>query len=308
MEGLNTGRLTAVNRPKLDNLISLSKFTSLRVGGAAEWLAEPKNLEELQSLISWTQSKKISYQVIGAGSNLLISDCGLPGLSICMKKFHGVKLDPESGLVEAFGGELLPSLARQAAKAGLHGLEWAVGIPGTVGGAAVMNAGAQGNCTANWLQSVKVLPLSGGEPFEIKNQDLQFSYRNSLLQKEQLIVLSASFLLDPGHDETKLSRITNENLNHRTSTQPYHLPSCGSVFRNPEPLKAGRLIEELGLKGHRIGGAEISKIHANFIVNKGKATANDIYQLISFVQTRVKKAHGFLLHPEVKQLGFKSKA
>ena len=121
-------------------------------------------------------------------------------------------------------------------------------------------------------------------------------------------MLSARFLLEPGHNQTELIRLTNNNLNHRTNTQPYHLPSCGSVFRNPEPLKAGRLIEELGLKGHRIGGAEISKIHANFIVNTGKATAKDIYALIAFVQNKVKDAHGFLLHPEVKRLGFDTSA
>ena len=117
-------------------------------------------------------------------------------------------------------------------------------------------------------------------------------------------MISAKFSLEPGYDHKELLQRTNKNLIHRTNTQPYHLPSCGSIFRNPEPLKAGKLIEELGLKGHKIGGAEISKIHANFIVNTGKATATDIHQLISFVQNRVKKAHGFLLHPEVKQLGF----
>tara|TARA_B100000029_G_C16768106_1_gene664458 strand:- start:26 stop:478 length:453 start_codon:yes stop_codon:yes gene_type:complete len=146
--------------------------------------------------------------------------------------------------------------------------------------------------------------MQGGEPFEIVKKDLEFSYRHSLLQTEKLIVLSARFLLEAGHNPKKINTVTNNNLKRRTNSQPYHLPSCGSVFRNPEPLKAGHLIEKLGLKGHRIGGAEISTMHANFIVNTGQATAEDIYQLISFIQKRVKAAYGFLLHPEVKQVGF----
>ncbi len=293
-----------LSKIRIETFTPLSKFTTWRVGGAAQWLAEPKNIEEIKFLTSWANKKNLQCQIIGAGSNLLINDSGLKGLSICMKKLNGSQLDLENGVIEACGGEHLPTLARQAAKAGLHGLEWAVGIPGTIGGAVVMNAGAQGGCTADSLQSIKVISMQGGEPFEIKNEDLNFGYRSSLLQQEKLIVLSARFQLEPGHDHKKLTRITNENLNRRTTTQPYHLPSCGSVFRNPEPLKAGRLIEDLGLKGHKIGGAEISNIHANFIVNNGQATAKDIYDLIIFVQRQVKKTHGFLLHPEVKQLGF----
>jgi len=300
------GSVKALDQIKIDSCMPLSKFTTLRVGGTAEWIAEPKNIEEIQLLISWANSKHLPCQIIGAGSNLLINDSGLKGLSICMKKFHGSKLNPRSGVIEAFSGEHIPTLSRHAAKAGLRGMEWAIGIPGTVGGAVVMNAGAQGGCTADLLESVKVISLQGGEPFEISNKELCFAYRSSLLQKEKLILLSARFVLEPGQNQEELTRITNQNLNHRTATQPYHMPSCGSVFRNPEPLKAGRLIEELGLKGHRIGGAEISKIHANFIVNKGHATAKDIYELIGFIQKQVKKTHGFLLHPEVKQLGFKT--
>ncbi len=283
---------------------TLSKFTTLRVGGIAQWFAEPKNIKEIQFLLLWAKAKKIPCQIIGAGSNLLISDSELKGLSICTKKMHKNTLNIKSGILEAESGAHLPTLARQVAQAGLGGLEWAVGIPGTVGGAVSMNAGAEGSCVAEWLQSIQVLPINGGKPFEIVKKDLDFSYRHSLLQKEKLIVLSARFLLEPGHNPKEISEITNQNLQKRTNSQPYHLPSCGSVFRNPEPLKAGRLIEELGLKGHRIGGAAISTRHANFIVNTGQATANDIYQLITFIQKKVQDSHGVLLHPEVKQVGF----
>jgi len=242
--------------------------------------------------------------VIGAGSNLLIHDDGLPGLTLSLRKLQGATLNADNGVVEALAGEPIPTLARRAARAGLNGLAWSVGIPGTVGGAAVMNAGAQGGCTADWLESVRVAPLVGGESFELSRDELNFDYRHSRLQDEELVVLSARFRLDPGHDPEEITRITSGNLSHRTSTQPYTQPSCGSVFRNPEPLKAGRLIEGLGLKGSRIGGAEVSTLHANFIVNTGAATAANIDELIQRVQQQVEAAHAVPLHPEVKRLGF----
>ena len=216
---------------------------------------------------------------------------------------QGVTLDARSGLVQALAGEPIPSLARRVAQAGLQGLAWAVGIPGTVGGAAVMNAGAQGGCTAESLESVQVIPMAGGESFELTRDQLAFDYRHSRLQNEPLLVLSARFRLEPGHDPQELRRITSDNLSKRTSTQPYTQPSCGSVFRNPEPLKAGRLIEDLGLKGTRIGGAEVSTLHANFIVNTGNAQAADMDALIRHVQAVVQQAHGMQLHPEVMRLG-----
>jgi UDP-N-acetylmuramate dehydrogenase len=180
-----------------------------------------------------------------------------------------------------------------------------VGIPGTVGGAVVMNAGAQGGCTAEWLDSVWVLdPRRPEAPFRLAATDLAFAYRHSRLQDEPLLVLSARFRLEPGHDPAILTARTSANLHSRTSTQPYQQPSCGSVFRNPEPLKAGQLIESLGLKGLSIGDAQVSPIHANFIVNTGSATAADIDALIRLVQQRVLEGRGVRLHPEVKRLGF----
>ena len=167
-----------------------------------------------------------------------------------------------------------------------------------------MNAGAQGSCTAQWLQSVRVIPLHGGESFELRCDQLSYDYRHSRLQEEPLVVVSARFQLEPGHDPQQIGHVTNGNLSHRTTTQPYQQPSCGSVFRNPEPLKAGRLIEGQGLKGTRIGGAEVSTLHANFIVNTGAARSDDIDRLIVHVQERVEERHGIRLHPEVKRLGF----
>ena len=284
----------------------LADYTTWRVGGPAEWLVEPSHTDEIDGLLDWARQRDLVCRVIGAGSNLLIHDDGLPGLTLCLRKLQGATIDANSGVVDALAGEPLPSLARRVARSGLHGLEWSVGIPGTVGGAAVMNAGAQGGCIADRLESVRVMPIHGGQSFELPADQLDYGYRHSRLQKDNLVVLSARFRLEPGHDPKELNRVTSGNLSHRTTTQPYQQPSCGSVFRNPEPEKAGRLIEAMGLKGTRIGGAEVSPVHANFIVNTGDALAKDIQQLIELVQNRIEAEHGIRLHPEVKRLGFDS--
>ncbi len=287
---------------------SLANYTTWRVGGPAEWLAEPNDAEQCHALLQWAQTEGLTTRVIGAGSNLLIADAGLPGLTFCLRRMQGSQLDAESGQVKALAGEPLPTLARRAARLGLHGLEWAVGIPGTVGGAAVMNAGAQGGSTADCLTAVEVIDQSLTAMLKsttmLSNADLAYDYRHSLLQGSDRFVVAAQFQLEPGHDAKELMRTTSGNLSHRTTTQPYQWPSCGSVFRNPEPQKAGQLIEGLGLKGRRIGGAEVSSVHANFIVNVGDATADDIRALIDLVQNEVERMHGITLHPEVKRLGF----
>jgi len=288
---------------KLKKNISLSNFTTWRIGGPAEWIAQPKNNEEIKYLINWINRKKINCNIIGAGSNLLINDKEIKGLSLCMREFKGIQIDKSTGIIEILSGEMLPTLARKAAANGLHGLEWAVGIPGTIGGAVVMNAGAQGDCISTYLESITAISLNG-EYKKIEASDLNFGYRHSLLQEEKLIVISARLKLEPGHKESKIRQITNENFNHRLKTQPYKDQSCGSVFRNPEPLKAAKLIEELGLKGFRCGGAEISKIHSNFIINANQASAADVRELIKYIQNKVLDAYGILLETEVKQCGF----
>jgi UDP-N-acetylmuramate dehydrogenase len=285
--------------------VALRDFTTWRVGGPARWFGEPGSAEELIQQASWAVGEGLPFRCIGAGSNLLIADGGLPGLTLCSRRLQGSVLEAADGWVEAEAGEPIPTLARKVARSGLSGLEWSVGIPGTVGGAVVMNAGAQGGCTAEWLHSVRVIdPARPGEPFTLLASELDFAYRHSRLQEEPLLVLSARFRLEPGHEPAAVTARTSANLHSRTSTQPYQQPSCGSVFRNPEPQKAGRLIEGLGLKGLQVGDAQVSTLHANFIVNLGAATATDIDRLIGMVQESVWTAHGIPLHPEVKRLGF----
>ena len=263
-----------------------------------------KNIKDINFLVNWSKERGIKCHIIGAGSNILINDYGLKGLTISTKKLQGSKINEDNGIVEALAGEPLPTLSRKVARCGLHGMEWAVGIPGTVGGAVVMNAGAQGSCIEEILDSIQVISLKEGKTFRLTNKDLKFSYRNSLLQEKDLIVLSARFILEPGYDKKLLNEITTNNLEKRLKSQPYHLPSCGSIFKNPESLKAGEMIEKTGLKGYRIGGAEVSTLHANFIVNANHAKAIDIHKLILVIQKKVKASYGLLLHPEVKQLGF----
>jgi len=235
---------------------------------------------------------------------LLISDRGLSGLVIGTRRLRYNQFDAETGLVTVGAGEPLPKLAWQAADRGMKGLEWAVGIPGTVGGAVVMNAGAHGGCIAERLVSVDVL-LPNGSIKTFAASELNFRYRTSMLQGQKgWLVTRATFQLQSGFDPVAMNAMTGQHLEHRRTTQPYHLPSCGSVFRNPSAeYKAGWLIEQAGLKGHRIGGAEVAQRHANFILNCGNATATDIFRLIHHVQQHVQDQWSLLLEPEVKILG-----
>ncbi|MDX2212065.1 MAG: UDP-N-acetylmuramate dehydrogenase [Oculatellaceae cyanobacterium bins.114] len=282
--------------------ITLAPLTSFRVGGIAEWFVAPRTLNDLQMSVAWAQTQGLAITVLGAGSNLLISDRGLPGLVIGTRHLRYSHFDPTTAQITAAAGEPIVRLAWQAAERGWSGLEWAVGIPGTVGGAVVMNAGAHDGCAADVLLSTQVLtPL--GEVQILSQADLGYQYRTSVLQRDRRLVLEATFQLKPGLDPQQVNSTTKTYLERRHTTQPYHLPSCGSVFRNPNPYKAGQLIEQAGLKGYQIGGAQVSEMHANFIVNVGGATASDIFQLIRYVQAQIWERWAIDLEPEVKMLG-----
>lgn len=283
--------------------VPLATLTSYRVGGAAEWYMAPKCLEDLLSGLEWARTEGLQVTLIGAGSNLLISDRGLSGLTICTRRMRSAHFAPETGQVTAAAGEPLVRLAWQAAERGWQGLEWAVGIPGTVGGAVVMNAGAHNSCMADILVNVHVLSINTGLTEILTPQELGYSYRTSNLQNSERIVTQATFQLQPGAAPALVKAATELHLKQRQATQPYNLPSCGSVFRNPTPHKAGWLIEQTGLKGFQIGRAQVSQRHANFIVNCGGATASEIYQLIRYVQEQVEKRWSIYLEPEVKILG-----
>lgn len=281
--------------------VSLQSLTTFRVGGPAEWLALPQHQDEFAQVLDWAIAAGLPITPLGAGSNLLISDRGISGLVLCTRRWRSTQFDT-NGCVTVAAGEPLPTLAWKAAKRGWRGLEWAVGIPGTVGGAVVMNAGAHGGCAADVLTSATVLNSSGGLE-HLTPSDLGFQYRTSALQGGQRVVLEATFQLEPGHDPEVVVADTLAGLNQRRATQPYDLPNCGSVFRNPYPHTAGGLIEKAGLKGYRIGNAQVAERHANFILNLGGATATDIRRLIHHVQDEVDGRWAIRLETEVKFMG-----
>ncbi len=284
--------------------VSLKGLTTWKVGGLAQWYLEPRTLAETQSGLAWARQHHLPITIIGAGSNLLISDRGLVGLVICTRHLRHIntQLDNETHSISADAGKMVASLAWQAARRGWGGMEWAAGIPGTLGGAVVMNAGAHGHSTQEILVSTDVLNLDGSIE-TLTNQDLNYSYRTSNLQGDSRIVLSAKIQLQAAGDAEEIKARTFRDLEKRHSTQPYDRPSCGSVFRNPSPQHAAALIEGLGLKGYRIGDAEVSTLHANFIINRQDATASQIRELIYYVQSQVKANHSIELEPEVKMLG-----
>lgn len=282
--------------------VSLANYTSYRVGGNAELYVEPKSYGEIQAVFEWLDSRQLPLTFLGAGSNLLVSDQGISGLVLNTRYLRHYQMDKEETLVKVGAGYSLPKLAWQLAKQGWQGLEWAVGIPGTVGGAVVMNAGAHKGCMADVLISAKVA-YPDGTLAELSAQELNYSYRTSALQGQQILVLEATLRLNSGLTKEKMMQLNTQNFKMRKSTQPYDKPSCGSVFRNPQPKAAGWLIEQIGLKGYQIGDAQVAHRHANFILNCGNASAYDIFSLIRHVQEKVESHWGIALHPEVKFLG-----
>ena len=293
-----------MNKKIFSENCNLSSYTTIKVGGVAEYFAEPRNLDEFFYLIKWANSKKQKCQIIGAGSNLLINNIFIKGLVICTKKMRSLTIEPYTGIVEAEAGVMLPTLSNFLAKNGLQGGEWAVGIPGTLGGAIYMNASTGNLSLAKNLISVKAIDTKTHEQFEIKKKDIDFEYRFSSFQDNNLTIIGARLHFEPNGNLEQLIQTTKNNLKLKTGTQPYHLPSFGSVFKNPKNSYAAKLIDDLGLKGLKIGGAEISRMHSNFIINTSSASSKDIYELITVIQQKVLQKKGIFLQPEVRMIGF----
>ncbi len=278
----------------------MAKHTTWRIGGPADILAIPEKISEIAKLLHLAISNGIPYFVLGRGSNLLVRDGGIRGLVIKLgESYSGYVIDGNELTVNS--GRTIVSTANVAMKNGLSGLEFATGIPGSVGGAVVMNAGAHGNEMKDILQSVQVLTPSG-EVESRSAKELNFHYRTSALRDSGEVVLSARFSLAKGNTEEMLAKVKGWSQ-RRQATQPLSFPSCGSVFRNPLGDHAARLIEAAGLKGTRIGGAMISDLHANFIVNVGHASANDVMALMEYAKQQVLLQFGVELMPEVRLVG-----
>ena len=280
----------------------MKKHTTFRVGGPASYYVSPGNEEELAAVIKLCRQEGVEYFILGNGSNLLVSDSGFDGVVISMSEgFSSCQADPDQQLVTAGSGCLLSKIASEALKASLTGFEFASGIPGTLGGAVVMNAGAYGGEMKHVMEYVRVL-TSEGEPLMLTAGELEMGYRTSIVRKNNYIVVEAGIRLKPGSQETIKSCMA-DLADRRRTKQPLEYPSGGSTFKRPEGHFAGKLIEEAGLRGYQVGGAQVSEKHCGFVINKGHATAAEIMQLCQDIRQRVKSNSGVELEMEVKTLG-----
>ncbi|MCH6268342.1 UDP-N-acetylmuramate dehydrogenase [Neobacillus citreus] len=295
LQELNIGKLK-INEP-------LAHHTTIKIGGPADIFIEPSSVENLQKVMEVIRNHHLNWRAIGRGSNLLVSDKGIEG--VVLKLGNGIdSLEINETEITVGGGHSLVSLSTLISKKGLSGLEFASGIPGSVGGAVYMNAGAHGSDISKVLTKAHILFLDGSMEW-LSNEELEFSYRTSILQnKRPGIVVEAVFLLEAGEKNSIVAQM-QKNKDYRKETQPWNFPCAGSIFRNPLPNYAGKLIEVAGLKGFSIGGAKISEMHGNFIVNAGNATAGDVLALIQHVKDTIYHLYQIKMETEVEIIGRK---
>ena len=276
----------------------LSKHTSFRIGGPAEAMAFPKTGAELSRVLKAAKSLGVKPTILGAGTNVLAPDEGMQGLTICLKDCLGGMERLNDTTIRIYAGVTMARAAVYAAGLGLSGLEFAHGIPGTVGGGVYMNAGAYGGEICQVCTQVCVMDMDGNQKL-LSNAEMGFSYRNSRIQQGNAIVLFADFQLQP-QPEVAIREKMQELMAKRRASQPLEHPSAGSAFKRPATGYAAALIDQTGLKGFRIGDAAVSEKHAGFVVNLGGATANDVRALLAAVADKVEAAHGIRLEAEVR--------
>lgn len=278
----------------------MDKHTTMRVGGAAKCLVTPENVKDLIKLVEYVRENSIPYYVIGNGSNLLVSDDGFDGIIIKIgRKMSNITL--KGDVITAEAGALMSSIGGFALRERLTGFEFAAGIPGTIGGGCVMNAGAYGGELKDVLVSVKVITPKG-YVVNFSKEEMKLGYRTSIFLDKDYVILSADIKLCAG-DTKKIEDRMTELSKARRDKQPLELPNAGSTFKRPEGDFAGRLIEAAGLKGKGVGDACVSEKHAGFVVNKGNATAKDVYDTIKLVIDSVYSQSGVILEPEVRMIG-----
>ena len=278
----------------------MKNHTTFRVGGPADIFLTP-SAEELPAVLSVCREEQVPVTVIGNGSNLLVGDQGIRGVVICIGSgMRGIRVDGEKIFLEA--GVTLAAAAQQAAKAGLTGLEFASGIPGTFGGAVVMNAGAYGGEMKDVIVSVRVIS-EDGEILTLSKEELDLSYRHSVIPERGYLVIDGELLLTREKDPDQITERMEELKKKRIEKQPLEYPSAGSTFKRPEGYFAGKLIMDAGLRGFSVGGAAVSEKHCGFVINKGNATAADICALVDEVTRIVKEKYAVTLEPEVKKVG-----
>ena len=277
----------------------LSRYTYTKTGGPADYLAFPTTRQELKDLLVRARKQKMPVTTLGNSSNLIIKDGGIRGLVIMLPEFNKIEVKQQQITAEA--GAAIIAVTKSASKASLTGLEFAAGIPGSVGGAIFMNAGAYGGEIANVVSSIDEI-LPDGREVQISGSDLHFGYRHSIVQENHGIVVAATFNLEVGQQPQIQDKMDELNALRR-SKQPLEYPSCGSVFKRPQGHFTGPLIIKAGLQGKSIGGAQVSNKHAGFIINTGNATATDYLQLIQLIQKTVKEKFAVQLETEVRIIG-----
>lgn len=280
---------------------SMGRHTTFRTGGPADYYVEPADAKELAAVLALCREKEMPYYILGNGSNLLVSDDGYHGVMVAMGSKAWSDIRIEGTVIRAGAGALLSAVARQALQASLTGMEFAAGIPGTLGGAVVMNAGAYGSEMKNVLASVTVL-TPDGEVEAVDADALELGYRTSCILRRGYVVLEAVLKLTAG-DEAEIRRVMDDLSGQRKSKQPLEYPSAGSTFKRPEGHFAGKLIQDAGLRGFSVGGAQVSEKHCGFVINRDHATAADVMNLCREVQRRVWEDSGVNLEMEVKTLG-----
>lgn len=278
----------------------MNRHTTFRIGGPADYFLLPSTAEEVKKILEICKEKELPYFILGNGSNLLVSDEGYCGVIIQLYRNYG-GITVEGTNIRAGAGALLSQIASAAKNASLTGFEFAGGIPGTLGGAVVMNAGAYGGEMKDVLKEVTVM-TEQGEIMTIPAEKLEMGYRTSLVKKAGYLVLEAVISLKVG-DVEEIKAIMKDLTEKRVSKQPLEYPSAGSTFKRPEGYFAGKLIMDAGLRGYQVGGAQVSEKHCGFVINKGNATAADVCGLMKDVQEKVQEQFGVTLEPEVKFLG-----
>ena len=278
----------------------MKKHTTFRVGGNADYFVMPKTIDEVKGAVALCQKENLPYYILGNGSNLLVGDKGYRGVIIQIyKEMNEIMVDGDR--ISAQAGALLSKVGSVALEAELTGFEFAAGIPGAVGGAVVMNAGAYGGEMKDILASATVL-TEDGNILELTNEELELGYRTSIIAKKNYIVLEAEYQLERG-DRTAIRARMDELKLQRVTKQPLEFASAGSTFKRPEGYFAGKLIQDAGLRGFQVGGAQVSEKHCGFVINKGDATAADIVKLMEQVSEKVFQEFGVTLEPEVERLG-----
>ena len=277
----------------------MKNHTTFRVGGPADYFVAPHTEEEIRKIVALCEEKEIPWFVTGNGSNLVVSDEGYHGVILSVyKNFQGIEV--EGNRIRAKAGSMLVSISRAAREAGLSGMEFASGIPGTLGGGVRMNAGAYGGEMSQVVTAVTVVNRNG-EIMELDNSTMEYGYRTSVIQNQSFVVTKVTFRLQPG-DPEQIAAKMEELAIRRREKQPLEYPSAGSTFKRPEGHFAGQLIMEAGLRGYSVGGAKVSEKHCGFIINTGNATAEDVKDVIWEVQRRVKERFHVELEPEIKFL------